>query len=215
MDASGRTLAEPAFPADDGAAQPGVRELLSDSSLATIRVAKALRSVRLLATVVAVLDEADEHGGDKDSHMAVVSMVNGRGERGLLAFSGTDSLLAWNPEARPVPAFGRDIARSALAEGSAAVIVDVSGPHRAVIAGTDLAVLADSLDLALVTRAIESTLGAVRIHDSRLISDEADVLVEVPSELVDSVVIALAADTELRRLVPGGVGVIAAGSMDR
>ncbi len=146
--------------------------------------------------------------------MAVVSMVNERGERGLLAFTGVDSLSAWNPEARPVPAVGRDIARSAKAEGAAAVIVDVVGPSTAVFAARDLDVLADLLDLPAVTRAVQELLGEVRVHDARSASDDADVLVEVAAELVSPAARALAADPDILRLVPGGIGVIAAGSMD-
>jgi hypothetical protein len=145
----GRSLAAAQFPDDDGTADAAVRARLADQSVSTEVLARELRSARLLATVVAVLDGAgagdadgDRNGGDKDSHMAVVSMVNQRGERGMLAFSGTDSLHAWNPHARPVPALGRDIAGAAIADGAAAVVVDVLGPHRRVFAGPDLAALA-------------------------------------------------------------------------
>jgi hypothetical protein len=65
--------------------------------------------------------------------MAVVSMVNERGERGLLAFTGMDSLSAWDPGARPVPAAAATIAEAALRDGAAAVVVDVAGPHQVVI----------------------------------------------------------------------------------
>ena len=128
---------------DEGTADPQVRARLADLAVSTEVLACELRSARLLATVVAVLDEPDPNGGEKDSHMAVVSMVNERGERGLLAFTGLDSLRSWNPQARPVPALGRDIARAALADGAAAVVVDVQGPHRRVFAGPDLATLSD------------------------------------------------------------------------
>ncbi len=111
-------------------------------------IARALREERLLAGVVAVLDELDEAGGDKDSHMAVVSMVNERGEKGLLAFTGVDSLAGWNPQARPVPSLGRDVARSALDDGATAVVIDVAGPQSVVLTGHVLEALADQLDLA-------------------------------------------------------------------
>ncbi len=129
---------------DDGTADAALRAALADPNADRGRLARVLRAAPLLASVVAVLDDTDEHGGDKDSHMAVVSMVNERGERGLLAFTGIDSLAAWNPLARPVPALGRDIARSAIADGAAAVVIDVAGPSRVVIAGQDLEILADS-----------------------------------------------------------------------
>jgi hypothetical protein len=112
----GRTLAVPAFAEDDGTADPRVRHLLA-SSEDPIRLARALRSVRLLGCVIAVADEVDASGAEQSSHMAAVLMVNERGETGLLAFTGVDSLAAWNPQARPVPSLGREVARSALALG--------------------------------------------------------------------------------------------------
>jgi len=65
--------------------------------------------------------------------MALVSLINEHGERGLLAFTGIDALQAWNPDARPVPAQAVEIARAALEDGAAALVVDVAGPHQVVI----------------------------------------------------------------------------------
>lgn len=140
----GRALASPAFPDDDGSADPALRAILAGPDRGGAFV-QALRNARLLASVVAVADEVASDGSEKASHMAVVSMVNARGERGLLAFTGLDSLAAWNAAARPVPALGRDVARSALADGAAAVVIDVAGPARVVIAGDELLVLADTV----------------------------------------------------------------------
>lgn len=133
---SGRSLASPAFPNDDGAADERVRALLASSS--PLDVASQLRDVRLLATVVAVLDEADESGADKDSHMAVVSMVNAAGQRGMLAFTGLDSLRAWSSDARPVPVLGRELARAAIEDGAVAIVIDVAGPTRVALDGPAL-----------------------------------------------------------------------------
>lgn len=200
---------------DDGTADDALRAALADPGARAGELARLLRSAPLLASVVAVLDEVDEHGGDKDSHMAVVSMVNDRGERGLLAFTGVDSLAAWNEQARPVPALGRDIARSALAEGAAAVIVDVVGPHRAVFSGIDLEVLADSLDLDAVVPAIRLAVGdqSLVIRDARLLDLGVDVIVETPEAQMARIASVIAADDGLRRLVPAGIAVVASGSI--
>jgi hypothetical protein len=133
---SGRSLASPAFPDDDGTADEEVRALLASTS--PFEAAAQLQDVRLLATVVAVLDEEDESGADKDSHMAVVSMVNAAGERGMLAFTGLDSLRAWSPDARPVPVLGRELARAAIEDGAAAIVIDVAGPTRVALDGLAL-----------------------------------------------------------------------------
>jgi len=200
---------------DDGTADDALRAALADPGARAGELARLLRSAPLLASVVAVLDEVDEHGGDKDSHMAVVSMVNDRGERGLLAFTGVDSLAAWNEQARPVPALGRDIARSAIAEGAAAVIVDVVGPHRAVFSGIDLEVLADSLDLDAVVPAIRLAVGdqSLVIRDARLLDLGVDVIVETPEAQMARIASVIAADDGLRRLVPAGIAVVASGSI--
>lgn len=120
-----------AYRDDDGSPDPAVRAVLATGDGNAI--ALALAGSRLLVAVVARVDSLAPDGGDKDSHMALVSLVNERGERGLLAFTGIDALRAWNPDARPVPAGAADIARAALDDGAAAVVVDVAGPHQVVV----------------------------------------------------------------------------------
>ena len=222
----GRTLAVPAFPDDDGRADPRLRERLAADGPG-VTTARRLRSARLLASVVAVADEVDADGADTSSHMAVVSMLNERGERGLLAFTGVDSLAAWNPEARPVPALGRDMARSALDDGAGAVVIDVAGPVRTVIGGLDLQVLADTLDLGRVSPVVEAALAPltadgwveVQVRDARAESDEVDLLVTLSvrggahpdgrsaQQLATRAAEVLGARQELGQLVPGGLGV--------
>ena len=94
----GRHLAEPQFPDDDGAADDLVRRVIAAAAAGQLPVeaaARALRGARLMATVAAVLDAIDENGGDKDSHMAVVSMVNAQGEKGLPRFGQAQSSSSW------------------------------------------------------------------------------------------------------------------------
>ncbi len=129
----GRSLAGPAFPADDGAADPVLRALLDGGCGSEEEMLRALSRSRLLVAVMAVADEVAEDGSDKSSHMAVVSMVNAAGEKGLLAFTGLDSMAAWNPDARPVPVPARAAAEAALADGAQALVIDVAGPARVVL----------------------------------------------------------------------------------
>lgn len=116
---------------DSGAADQHLRDVLASGDAQ--RIVSQLADARLLVAVVARLDSVDENGADKDSHMALVSMVNQRGERGLLAFTGVDSLACWDPQARPVPASGAQVAQAALAEGAQAVVIDVAGPQQVVL----------------------------------------------------------------------------------
>ena len=225
----GRSLASPQFAGDDGAASPAVRHLLA-SGADPLVVARRLREERLLASVVAVLDELDEAGGDKDSHMAVVSMVNERGERGMLAFTGVDSMAGWNPQARPVPSLGRDVARSALDDGATAVVIDVAGPQSVVITGVALHALADQLDLPRVTALVLAALApltsdgwaGVEVFDARPMDAGVDVIVQVtapagghpdgrlPGDLARQAAEVISARADIHRLVPGGLGVTAA-----
>ncbi|MEY4136548.1 MAG: hypothetical protein RL205_676, partial [Actinomycetota bacterium] len=55
------------------------------------------------------------------------------GEKGLLAFTGLDSLSAWNPDARPVPVPALAAVEAALADGASALVIDVAGPARVVL----------------------------------------------------------------------------------
>ena len=133
----GRRLARPAFGDDDGSPDAQLRRALAHGD-----PVECLAEARLLVAVVAVADERTVEGGDKDSHMAVVSMVNAAGERGLLAFTGLDALRKWDVQARPVPVRGADAARSALQDGADALVIDVLGPHRVVVSGPQLRALA-------------------------------------------------------------------------
>jgi len=138
-----RTLAGSAYSDDDGRAEPGLRQAM----VAGISLDR-LATSRLLVAVTAVVAECEDGdpGGHvstgKSSHMAVVSMVNEAGQRGLLAFTGLDALYAWDVDARPVPVLGAQAARAAVEDGASALVVDVAGPHRLVVQGDALLALA-------------------------------------------------------------------------
>ncbi len=140
----GRRIETPdAFAGDDGRADPRWESAYADPA----DVEALLRSgVRLLVPIVAVLDEADaETGGDKSSHMASVSLVQADGRRGLLAFTGLQTLARWDPTARPVPVTSHQVAAAALDEGADGVLVDIAGPVRFAIDGDLLIDLARAI----------------------------------------------------------------------
>lgn len=129
-----------ATPGDDGRADPRWEAAYADPA----DVEALLRAgVRLLVPIVAVPDEVDPAtGADKSSHMASVSLVQADGRRGLLAFTGIETLARWDRDARPVPVSSHDVAAAALEEGADGVLVDVAGPVRFAIDGELLAELA-------------------------------------------------------------------------
>ncbi|WP_370619628.1 SseB family protein [Mumia qirimensis] len=143
------SLAEPAFPGDDGSADPTLATALtaydSDGDLGPVLA--ALSAARVLVPVVAVLGENAEPGSDKEADMATVMLTGADGRQALLAFSSLDTLGAWRADARPVPVWAREAARAALAEGATAMLVDLVGPVRAVVETDDLQHLADGDDL--------------------------------------------------------------------
>jgi type III secretion system (T3SS) SseB-like protein len=162
----GHSLQEPAFPDDDGTAAPEVSAALAaydtDPRAGHAAALAVLQDSRLLVPVVATLGEVeyDEQGlaRDKSSEMAAVLITGRDGRTALLAFTCTDAMAAWNPQARPVAVSAREAARSALHDGASAVVVDVAGPALFAIGGQELSDLADGL----VLRRVEGGWGWTR-----------------------------------------------------
>lgn len=133
-----RSIPDPGFAGDDGAADPAVAAALAayDASPTErdrgLAVVAALQESRVLVPVVAVAGETetDEQGlvHDKTTDMAAVLMTGRGGRQALLAFSGLDRLQHWDPAARPVPVTLADAARSALQQRADALVLDVAGP---------------------------------------------------------------------------------------
>jgi SseB protein N-terminal domain len=136
------------FRHDRGAADPRVAAALAaylagqGSEQAAL---SALASARLLVPVVAALADgsgpAGASQGDKNSEMALPTLIGRDGRPALLAFTGLDALARWRPDARPVPAEADRVWRAAVAEGCA-VVIDVAGPVPLAIEGARLAALA-------------------------------------------------------------------------
>ncbi|PWN02764.1 hypothetical protein DJ010_10095 [Nocardioides silvaticus] len=130
---------------DDGSAAPALLTALRAYAAGTDPYPAALAAVagsRLLVPVVALLGEVevDDAGlaRDKSSDMATVLMTAPDGRRGLLAFTGTDAMRAWDPEARPVPVAAPLAAATAVQEGADALVIDLGSPHLFAVAGEDL-----------------------------------------------------------------------------
>jgi len=146
-----RSLPDPGFAGDDGAADPVVAAALAaydETPEAALHLAAlaVLQDSRVLVPVVAVLGEVeyDEQGlaHDKTSDMAAVLMTGRDGRTALLAFTGSESLTRWNPEARPVPVPVPQAAQAAIQDGAGGLLVDVAGPVMFVVEGEGLSALA-------------------------------------------------------------------------
>jgi hypothetical protein len=146
---AGAAVPEPEFAGDDGTVQGPLAAVLTayDDGRASVRdVAQVLATARLMTPVVAVLDEAEESPDglrqEKSSHMSSVSMVAADGRRGLLAFSSVQSMSAWDPASRGIPALGSKVAAGAVEEHADALLLDIGGPVRVAVEGAVLRALA-------------------------------------------------------------------------
>jgi len=147
-------------PGDTGQADPAVTAALDAYGKTTGSEHAALTAVansRLLVPVVAVLTEqgggSQPHGGfpggsggspplkEHETEMALPTLVGRDGRKAVIAFTGTETIRRWNPEARPVPFPAARVWEYAAHE-VAAVVIDVAGPVPLVIEGARLAALA-------------------------------------------------------------------------
>ena len=144
-----RRLAFTGFDHDDGSVDPALGAALVARDQGAILL--ALTKARLLVPVVAMLGEVeyDERGlaHDKTSDMAVALLQGQDGRNALLAFTSTESLARWSPEARPMPAQAQLVATAAVQEGAAAIVLDVAGPAPAVLETDDVRRLAAGLQV--------------------------------------------------------------------
>ena len=173
---AGRSLPDPGFAGDDGAAPAELAAaLVSGDGRAVVT---ALLTARVLVPVVAVLDEVeidpDGLAHDKSADMAVVTVRAPSGRLALPAFSSVAALMAWNSSARPVPVAGVLAARAAYDEGADTLLLDPAGPARVVIDGPLLRALAEAraplppledpvLHAAIVTAAVGVGLRADQV----------------------------------------------------
>jgi hypothetical protein len=146
---SGHRIPQPQFPDDDGGTPPEVARALGDYAAGRAgeqAVLAVLADTRLLVPVVAVLTEDETVDGlrrEKESEMALPTLVGADGRRAVLAFTSTDSLARWRPDARPVAVHARQACQAAVDESADALVLDVAGPVQYAIEGARLHVLAN------------------------------------------------------------------------
>lgn len=130
---------------DTGEADPRVAAALDAYAGGTGSEHDALMAIarsRLLVPVVAVLTEATEAGEEKESEMALPTLIGNDGRRAVIAFTGTGTLKRWREDARPVAVQAPRVCEAALSEAADAVVIDVAGPVQLVVEGARLRALA-------------------------------------------------------------------------
>jgi type III secretion system (T3SS) SseB-like protein len=134
-------------------------------------VLTAVAASRLLVPVVAVLAEAADaadaaadaadaaaaadaavppalasarfgSGSEKETEMALPTLIGNDGRKAVIAFTGTDTVMRWRADARPVPVPAARLWPAVAAEQADAVVIDVAGPVPLVIEGARLRALA-------------------------------------------------------------------------
>jgi SseB protein N-terminal domain len=197
-----RNLLSTGFDGDDGTADPALIEVLSAArrdEAAAYPAYAALVGRRVLVPVVAVLgeSEASETVGpdgkalrrDKDSDMAVVTLVAGDGTKALPAFTSVQALAEWAegagyPQARPIPVSVETAAAAALQENAAVLLLDLGGPGQFEISGSPLRAFAqqrkplppavDPEVMDAIKRVLEGVPEIARVLDSARLGQAAE-----------------------------------------
>ncbi|MFE6778180.1 SseB family protein [Streptomyces sp. NPDC057702] len=227
-----KNIPDPGFSDDDGSADERLSAALAawaSDPAAESRVLSALVGARLLVPVVAVLGEVEEaptaDGGvlrrEKTSDMAVPTLRAPDGRRALPAFTSTEALARWRPDARPVAVPLHQALQAAAHERADTLVLDLAGPVTFPLTGPALLALAegrtstDPLTDPAVAQALRAVLateaGVVRAHLAPAPDAEADATLaltlaaDAPAhEVAQRLAKALAADEVLRaRLVRG------------
>ena len=249
-DIHGRSLLSTGFDGDDGTADSALIEVLAAArrdEAGVYPAYAALAGRRVLVPVVAVLgeSEATETVGpdgkplrrDKDSDMAVVTLVAGAGIKALPAFTSVRALAEWGasagyPQARPIPVNVETAAAAALQEDAAVLLLDLGGPGQFEISGSALRAFAQgrkplppSVDpevMAAIKQVLAGIPEVARALDSARLGQAAeDVTVLAlgfvpgtdPATLADPlqrVATGISADPLLRDRLSGGLQIVLA-----
>jgi SseB protein N-terminal domain len=131
---------------DAGDADPAVTAVLAAyaaGEAAEHAVLTVITASRLLVPVVAVLAEANADGTEKETEMALPTLIGNDGRKAVIAFTSTGTIKRWRADARPVPVAAAALWPAVAAEQADAVVIDVAGPVPLVVEGARLRALAN------------------------------------------------------------------------
>jgi hypothetical protein len=104
-------------------------------------VLTAVAASRLLVPIVAVMADSNDDGTEKETEMALPTLIGDDGRAAVIAFTSSDTLRSWRQDARPVPVAAARLWPAAVTEAEA-VVVDIAGPVPLVVEGARLRRLA-------------------------------------------------------------------------
>ena len=126
-----KEIPESIFADDDGSADPRLAQALikySHRKAPLADVVDALAYARLMIPVLATGEErfVGVHGLEQDAvaSTGVVAVQMPDGRAALPVFTDVEAALAWNKDARPIPAEGPRAALAAIAEGWATMVIN-------------------------------------------------------------------------------------------
>ena len=154
-DFHGRTLQPTGFEGDDGSADEALTQALGAhrrGELDRYVLYPVLAGKRVLAPIVAILGESEQAGTgaggtelrrDKDSDMALVTLVASDGAKAVPVFTSAEKLGVWGatsgfPAARPVPVSIEKAAAAALQEHADVLLLDLGTEEQFELGGTAL-----------------------------------------------------------------------------
>ena len=126
----GRAFSENPFADDDGSARPeliaALKKFQSTGNPEPVFV--EITKTRLLIPLLADLAESGEgaHGktADKSADLSIVTVQTPDKKTALPVFSSVETMLNWNPKARPVPSDAIRVALAAASEGTPRIVLD-------------------------------------------------------------------------------------------
>ncbi|GLI25786.1 hypothetical protein ARHIZOSPH14_00280 [Agromyces rhizosphaerae] len=130
---AGRSFTPNAHAADDGTMPERLAEAIRRfraGEVGQAEVVDAFRDARLLIPLVAQLGDGGTEVGahglaiEKSQELAIVTVAGPDGRNVLPVFGSVAAMLAWNPQARPVPADGVRVALAAASEDTELVVLD-------------------------------------------------------------------------------------------
>lgn len=140
------------------------------------RVLQAIGQSRLLIPLIANLGESEEgaHGQkvDKSADLSIVTVMTPDNQRALPVFSSVAAMNLWNPDARPVPNNGRNVALAAASEGNTRLVLDPMSETEFVVRRPGIAAVAQDLPWRVpannpeVVEIINSVLAETNLVDS-------------------------------------------------
>lgn len=125
-----------AFVDDRGETPPELAEALAGFRAGRYRqheVVRVFATSRVLIPLLTVAGDVgltpDGRTVDKTQELSIVTVQAPDGRSVLPVFSSVAAMQRWNPEARPVPNYGRNVAVAALDDGNSLVILDPTSPE--------------------------------------------------------------------------------------